>query len=159
MLAIERVRLEKAAIDEGFGIPRGEDGEWLAFDGLGTPASIRLTSAEGNYLVATNHGGVAADLAERWPAWPAGKEPAGPVGFTAFALTDTAPLHYLIRDIRRLARSLPLEPLRIFEARTKALGATEVERIAKQRVGQDVVLRPQVGVDQVQPKSVSAGRG
>ncbi len=136
---IERIRLEKAAIDEGFGIPRGEDGVWLAYDSLGVPASIRLTSADGVYLVATDHTGAAADLAERWQAWPAGREPAAPAGFTAFAVTDTAPLHQLVRDIWRLARSLPLEPLRIFEAQTKDKPRkTEAERLVIQRIGQDV---------------------
>lgn len=136
---LERVRLDKAAVDEGFGIPRGEDGAWLAYEGLGTPAALRLSCAEGRYLAATNHAGVVSDLAERWPAWPAGKEPAAPPGFTAFAVTDTAPLHHLVRDIWRLARSLPLEPLRIFEAQTKGKPrATEAERLVVQRIGQDV---------------------
>lgn len=40
---IERVRLEKAAVDEGFGLKLDDEGNWLAYDSLGAPASLRLT--------------------------------------------------------------------------------------------------------------------
>jgi predicted restriction endonuclease len=44
-----------------------------------------------------------------------------------------------VRDIWRLARSLPIEPLRVFEAQTRNLPrTTEAERLVIQRVGQDV---------------------
>jgi hypothetical protein len=136
---IERIRLDKAAVDEGFGLKRTDDGDWLAYDSLGAPASIRLTCAEQNYLVAVNHPGVALDLAERWEKWPEGEEPRAPYGFTAFVVSDTAPLHHLVREIWRLARALPIEPLRVFEAQTRnLLRTTEAERLVIQRVGQDV---------------------
>jgi predicted restriction endonuclease len=45
----------------------------------------------------------------------------------------------LVREIWRLARALPIEPLRAFEAQTRNLPrATEAERLVIQRVGQDV---------------------
>jgi putative restriction endonuclease len=136
---IDRIRLDKAAVDEGFGLKRADDGEWLAFDSLGAPASIRLTCADQNYLIAVNHAGAAADLAERWQEWPGASEPKPPVGFSAFIVHDTAPLHHLVREIWRLARSLPIEPLRLFEAQTRNLPrTTEAERLVIQRVGQDV---------------------
>jgi len=34
---IERIRLDKAAVDEGFGLKRPDDGDWLAYDSLGAP--------------------------------------------------------------------------------------------------------------------------
>jgi len=40
---IERIRLDKAAVDKGFGLNRSDNREWLAYDSLGAPASIRLT--------------------------------------------------------------------------------------------------------------------
>lgn len=136
---IERIRLDKAAVDEGFGLKRPDDGEWVAYDSLGAPASIRLTCASQNYLIAINHPGAALDLAERWQKWPDGTEPAVPTGFTAFVVSDTAPLHQLVREIWRLARALPIEPLRVFEAQTRNLPrTTEAERLVIQRVGQDV---------------------
>jgi len=61
------------------------------------------------------------------------------VGFTAFVVSDTAPLHHLVREIWRLARALPIGPLRVFEAQTRNLPrTTEAERLVIQRVGQDV---------------------
>lgn len=136
---IERIRLDKAARDEGFGIPRPDQGPWLAYDSLGCPASIRLTFADGAYIVAVNHAGVARDLAERWTRWPADREPAAPAGFTAFAVTDTAPLHRLVGEIWRLGKALPFAPLREFEERIRNLPrTTEAERLVVRRVGQDV---------------------
>lgn len=96
----ERIRLDKAAIDEGFGIRRADEGEWLAYESLGPPAAIRLTAVPEGYVAAVDHDGVAADLATRWTPW-AGK---APVGFQPFAVNDTAPLHELVREMWRLAR-------------------------------------------------------
>jgi hypothetical protein len=136
---IERIRLDKAAVDEGFGLKRPDDGQWLAYDSLGAPASIRLTFVAPDYVVAVNHAGVAADLIERWQALPSGGEPSVPDGFTAFIVSDTAPLHHFVREVWRLARALPIEPLRVFEAQTRNLPrTTEAERLVIQRVGQDV---------------------
>jgi hypothetical protein len=136
---IERIRLDKAAVDEGFGLKRPDDGDWLAYDSLGVPASVRLTCAEQSYLVAVNHPGAAADLAERWQKWPVENVPTTPKGFTAFVVSDTAPLHHLVREIWRLSRALPIEPLRVFEAETRNLPrTTEAERMVIQRVGQNV---------------------
>lgn len=136
---IERIRLDKAAVDEGFGLKRPDDGEWLAYDSLGAPVSIRLTCASHSYLIAINHPGAAQDLADRWQIWPDSGEPLVPTGFTAFVVSDTAPLHHLVREIWRLARALPIEPLRAFQAQTRDLPrTTEAERLVIQRVGQDV---------------------
>ncbi|MGD9538388.1 MAG: HNH endonuclease [Gammaproteobacteria bacterium] len=137
--SIDRIRLDKAAVDEGFGLRRDDHGDWLAYDSLGAPASIRLTCTDKGYVIAVNHSGVSADIAERWQKWPEGTEPLAPTGFTAFVVSDTTPLHHLVREIWRLARALPIEPLRVFEAQTRNLPrATEAERLVIQRVGQDV---------------------
>ena len=132
---IDRVRLRKAAVDEGFGIDRGEAGGWLAFDSIDAPAAVRLTRDPSGYIVATNHTGVAADLATHWQAWPG----TATIGFTAFVAANTTELHVLVREMWRLARSLPIEPLRAFEAETRNLPcSTEAERLVVQRVGQNI---------------------
>ena len=137
--ALERIRLDKAAVDEGFGLKRHDYGDWLAYDSLGGPTSIRLTCTEQKYLVAVNHEGAALDLAERWQKWVEGEEPYSPMGYQTFVVSDTAPLHHLVREIWRLARALPIEPLRVFEAQTGSLPrTTEAERLVIQRVGQNV---------------------
>ena len=134
---LERIRLDKAAVDEGFGLKRPEDGDWLVYEGLGTPAIIRMTCREGAYVVAVNHMGVAADLAQRWTGW--GRAIDLPAGFAAFGVGDTAPLHQLVGEIRRLARALPNEPLRIFETHIQPLPrTTEAERLVVQRIGQSI---------------------
>lgn len=133
----DRIRLDKAAVDEGFGLRRAAEdaGDWLAYGSLGAPAALRLTRAAEGYVVAVDHPGVAADLAQRWPSWPG----AAPPGFTAFVVADTAPLHDLVRDVWRLARALPTAPLQAFEDRTAALPrTTEAERLTVQRIGQDL---------------------
>jgi hypothetical protein len=133
-----RIRLERAATDEGFGIPRGEFDGWLGFDTLAAPTALRLTAANGYYGVATNHVGAAADLRTQCAPWPADAVPP-PAGFVAFKAVDTAALHDLVRSIWRLARSLPQAPLREFEAVTQAMPrSTEAERLVVQRVGQDI---------------------
>lgn len=135
----DRIRLDKAAVDEGFGLKRSDEGDWLAYDSLGAHTSIRLTCIAQNYLVAVNHPGAALDLTQRWQKWPAGIEPSAPDGFTVFVVSDTEPLHHLVREIWRLARALPIEPLRAFEAETRNLPrTTEAERMVIQRVGQNV---------------------
>ena len=134
---IDRIRLDKAAVDEGFGLARPPEVDWLVYEGLGTPAVIRLTFAEGEYVVAVNHPGVVADLAQRWPV----RNFAGelPTGYSAFCVADTAPLHRLVGEVRRLARALPNEPLRIFEAAVRDLPrGTEIARLTVQRIGQQV---------------------
>ncbi|NUB06886.1 HNH endonuclease, partial [Azospirillum sp. Vi22] len=138
---LDRIRLDKAAVDEGFGLRRpsekaaGAAGDWLAYGSLGAPAALLLTRAAEGYVVAVDHPGVAADLAERWPSWPG----AAPAGYVAFMVTDTAPLHDLVREIWRLARTLPTAPLRAFEERTASLPRrTEAERLTIQRIGQDL---------------------
>ena len=98
----ERIRLDKAAVDEGFGVRRAEEGDWLAYESLGAPAAIRLTAVTEGYIAAVDHNGVAADLSARWPHWE-GKAPAGS---TAFVVLDTAPLHELVREMWCLARAL-----------------------------------------------------
>lgn len=135
---IERIRLDKAAVDEGFGLRRADEGDWLCYDSLGAPASLRLTYSDGEYVVAINHTGVATDINARWERWQ-GASGSPPLGFAAFSVSDTMPLHRLVREMWQLARALPIEPLRVFEAETRNLPrATEIERLVIQRVGQNI---------------------
>jgi putative restriction endonuclease len=144
---IQRILLQKAATDGGFGIEAGEENGWLAYESLGAPARLRLSvenSSSGGraaFAAATDHGGVTAELAARWPC---AADPAPP-GFTAFRAAGAEKLHALVNDIWRLARALPTAPLHAYQKQVEAelraaqtTGATEVERMVKQRVGQDV---------------------
>jgi putative restriction endonuclease len=136
---LDRTVLDKAAIDEAFGIRLPEQGEWLAYDALANSWSIRLSKAGQDYLVGINHEGAAFDLTQRWPRWTGAAELMPPAGFFVFAVNDTEPLHHLVREMWRLACSLPSEPLRKFERETRNLPrATEAERWVVQRIGQDI---------------------
>ena len=58
---LDRIRLDKAAVDEGFGLRRpseeaaGDAGNWLAYGSLGAPAALLLTRAAEGYVVAVDH--------------------------------------------------------------------------------------------------------
>jgi len=52
---LDRIRLDKAAVDEDFGLRRGKEGDWLAFDSIAGPASPRLTCGSFGFVAATNH--------------------------------------------------------------------------------------------------------
>ena len=135
---IERIRLDKAAVDEGFGLKRPDDGDWLAYDSLGPrPRSGRHAPRRTIWSPSTTPASRQSERAlAKMARW---REPLVPAGFTAFVVSDTAPLHHLVREIWRLARALPVEPLRVFEAQTRTLPrTTEAERLVIQRVGQDV---------------------
>ena len=109
----ERIRLDKAAVDEGFGLKRPDDGEWLVYAGLGTPAIVRITCREVKYIVAVNHAGVAADLAQRWPQWDKALPDEHLVGFVAYTVDDTDPLHQLLGEVRRLRGVAHFRQLRL----------------------------------------------
>lgn len=132
---IDRSDLIKAAVDGGFGIPDATRDDWLAYRSLDAPATLRLTVAEGQLVLAVDHGGVAAELGQRWPPWPG----TPPAGFTAFAPNTWRALHDMAREAYRLARSLPLAPLESFRQETHSLPCkTEVERLRVERIGQDL---------------------
>ena len=121
------------------GLKRADDGEWLAYDSLGAtgfdPADMRRDELSSRRQPFRPPPG----LAERWQKWTGGSRTPTPAGFTAFMVSDTAPLHHLVREIWRLARAPTDCTLRVFEAQTRNLPrATEAERLVIQRVGQDV---------------------
>jgi hypothetical protein len=132
---IHRVRLDKAAVDEGFGIRRDVVDGWLLYTSIDAPGAIRLTHDGAVFMVATDHTGVVSELSATHPAIAA--TPAA--GFTAFAATNTTELHHLVREIWRLSRALPSEPFREFELQTQGMPrATEAQREAIVRVGQNI---------------------
>lgn len=132
---VDRILLQKAAIDEGFGIEAADDGDWLSFSSLGSPAALKLTSAGAGYVAATDHGAVIGELKSRWPTYTG----APPPGFTTFVADSAEALHRLVGEIWRLARALPQAPLSTFEEQVRNLPrTTEAERLVVQRVGQDV---------------------
>ena len=130
-----RNRLEKSALDHGFSIPLGVSDGWLVFQAHAVPTRLVLSSdAEGQYLVGTSHRGVGSELSDELQVAPYAHD-----GFDCFVVPSSSELFRIIGRIWSLARSLPNEPLAEFERQLKEeLSTTEVERLSKERIGQNV---------------------
>ena len=126
--------LEKAAVDNGFSLDQGMSGDWLIFKAHAAPARLCLTMIENGYGIGTDHEGVVHELNGELASLP---NP--PHGFHAWAVHESRMLSSLAGTVWRLARSLPDAPLRQFKQRlAEPPDATEVERLRKERIGQDV---------------------
>jgi hypothetical protein len=130
-------RLEKAALDNGFDLDRGRDGDWLIFGSSHVSLQIGLVAlGESLYLVAFSRkdvfnvlAGLGAAFTNPLPKWAA----------AARSATDLPSFHRIVRRAFQLARALPDEPLKVFTDRTAGLPrTTEAERLVVQRVGQEV---------------------
>ena len=129
-----RTILEKAAVDNGFSIDHGIIDGWLIWEAHAAPARLCLTETESGYGIGTDHIGAMRDIEGQ-----SGKLSTAPPGFCAVQVKNTEALDAAAGTIWRLARSLPDEPLRRFRTRLREpTGATEVERLRKERIGQDV---------------------
>lgn len=132
-----RTRFEKAAMDNGFDQELPRDSDWLGFASTKAPLWIWLTvDAAGRPLIAFSQIKVATELA---PSASPTDVPA-PLGARGIlAVPDIHALHELLRRAFQLSRTLPDEPLRVFEVETRGLPrGTEIERLVVQRIGQNI---------------------
>ena len=138
--AVTSTRLEKAATDNGFDLDLERAADWLSFGSSQTSMHIWLTAvADSRFLVAASRADVLDGLAELGPA-AIDLLPSGAVG--ALVVSDIAALHRLLRRTFQLSRTLPHGLLHVFEAETANLPrATQAERLAVRRVGQDIFRR------------------
>lgn len=131
---VVRTECEKAAWDNGFRLKQGEDGGWAAFGSTTVPGTVWLAAAgpAGPWYLALDHAGVIEALAL------AAAEMPGP-GLLRLAFGRLGPLHAVLSRVYQLAASLPDAPLQRFRHRTAALPTTtEAERLAVQRIGQEI---------------------
>lgn len=137
LLASVRIRLQKAAADNGFDIELGSEGDWLAYRSSHAPLRLWLTAhGDGAFIAALSQHNVWAALAEHGASFPS-PLPVGAAG--GRGVTQFLALHVLLRRALQLSRTLPDALWRTFEERTAGLpSATEAERLVVQRVGQDV---------------------
>lgn len=124
--------LREAAFNHGYQRHSGEADGWLWFRSDTAPGEIALGSSGMDWFLAVSHPGVAAEL----EAEPAGPAPGGAIA--AFRFSSQSEMRLALSRTWHLARSLPSAPLRRFEEELAAVGATEADRIVKQRVGQGV---------------------
>jgi len=130
-------RLEKAAVDNGFDLERGRDGDWLIFGSSQASLQIWLTAlGESCFLVAFSRCDVFDALTNMGVA---SSNPVPKGALAARSARDPSALHRLVRRTFQLARALPDEPLKAFLERTGSLPrTTEAERLIVQRIGQEV---------------------
>ena len=126
--------LEKAALDNGFSLDQGIVDGWLIWEAHAAPARLCLTVTESGYGIGSDHFGAMRD-----PDIRSSTLSTGPPGFCAVQVESIGALDAAASTIWRLARSLPDAPLHRYRARLQELAsATEVERLRKERIGQDV---------------------
>ena len=126
--------LEKAAVDNGFSLSEGTVGGWLIWKAHAAPARLCLTVTESGYGVGSDHFGAMRDLDIQSATLST-----APPGFRAVQVANSGMLSAAAGVVWRLARSLPDEPLRQYRKRLREPpSATEVDRLRKERIGQDV---------------------
>ena len=126
--------LEKVAVDNGFSLQEGTASGWLIWKAHAAPARLCLTEMELGYGIGSDHFGAMRNLDDQSASLST-----APPEFLAVQVANSDMLNATAGTIWRLARSLPDEPLRQYHERLrKPPGATEVERLRKERVGQDV---------------------
>jgi putative restriction endonuclease len=129
-------RLEKAATDNGFDVPLGREGDWLAFASSQTSLRVWLaTFGHALYLVAFSQLRVTVELGELGTPLVS-PLPQGAV--TGRSVGTAQDLHELVRRAFQLSKVPPDEPLEAFERAARAMPRkTEAERLYVQRVGQE----------------------
>jgi len=131
---IIREECHKAAWQNGYRRVLDEADGWAAFGSTTAQGTIWLAaaSADGPWFLALDHPGVIREL----PLEPATID--GPAR-VRYALHNLTALYALLPRVYQLAVSLPDAPLTAFHQQSAKLPkATEAERLAIQRIGQDI---------------------
>lgn len=137
---ILRTELEEAAWNHGYRRANGEADGWLWFrSDEGVPGEVALACGASDdgapWFFAVEHAGVAQALASELPE--AVSSPVPPPCKGVFAFAQQAEMRRALSRAFHLARSLPTFPFTQFEAEVAGLGNTEMDRIVRQRIGQD----------------------
>ncbi|SFQ06864.1 HNH endonuclease [Tranquillimonas alkanivorans] len=130
---LAQVQLEQAVWQNGWRIDDGVVSGWVQRRSHSAPGAIWVAagSAHGPWFLAIDHAGVVGEFGS--PA-----ETAGP-GLARYKFENLHDLHAALSRAYDLAKALPDDPLRRFEAETRGRPrSTEAERLVVQRVGQDI---------------------
>ena len=125
---------EKAAWQNGYRRALGEEAGWARYGSTTARGTIHLAAArpDGPWFLALDHHGVVEDLEQ-----PAADMP-GP-GLARYAFPTLGDLYAVLSKVYGLGLTLPEGPLEDFRAATRDLPRkTEAERLAVQRIGQDI---------------------
>lgn len=96
------------------------------------PGEIAIARTASHWLLSVSHPGAAGELEA------SGASPPAKGGVRAFAFADQTQLRAAVSRVYQLSSALPSFPLNEYLEATKGLGDTEIERLAKQRRGQDI---------------------
>lgn len=131
-------RLAKISTDQGFDLSPVEEGNWLRCRSTQFPEQVWLTEADGGYQLACNSQCLLDALAdEGMNVQHAVLQPASAKG--TVHLAEYGELYQLLGRVTNLAKTAPDTLVKEFVAETLSMPeSTEVERLAKQRVGQDI---------------------
>jgi hypothetical protein len=132
---VVRTEAQKAASDHGFRIELRVENGWLHYGSTTAHGEIWIAgvSPHGPWLLSIDHPGVVAEFATVPLSLLAGP------GLATFEFGSLTTLHATLDRVYKLGVSLPDAPLARFRAQTARLPqTTEVERLAVQRIGQDI---------------------
>ena len=135
---LQIAQLAKAATDQGFDLSPMEEGNWLRCRSTQFPEQVWLTEADGGYQLACDSKGILDEVArEGLIVDQAALPPTGARG-TVY-LAEYCGLYQLLGRVADLAKTTPNKLVEEFVAATQSMpDSTEVERLVKQRVGQDI---------------------
>lgn len=137
---ISRNALEMALRHNGFHIECDVEDGWLAADATAAAGRCFLAYSDANrsgVIVATSLAHVARAFLDE--GGRAVTDITLPNGSVAAFETALASAHLAVRRLFELSRSLPSAPLDRFQEKLRTLpSTTEVERLIKQRIGQDI---------------------
>lgn len=135
---LQIAQLAKAATDQGFDLSPVEEGNWLLCRSTQFPEQVWLTVTDGGYQLASDSRRILDELARE------GLSVQQAVSLLADAkgtvhLAEYGELYRLLGRVAALAKTTPDRLVEEFAAATLSLpDTTEVERLVKQRIGQDI---------------------
>jgi len=133
----ERTLLQKIASDTGFDVERPAEGPWLAFDSSRTSTRLWLSNVGTTLIVVALSQHKVVDALKGGGSPVTNPLPSGAVG--AFGATSLSAVQVLIQRAYVFSMTLPDELLHRFQRRAGGMPeTTEAERLARQRIGQDV---------------------
>jgi len=144
MNLLQHALIEKAGHDNGFEhvLPSSPEG-WLALGSARHPAQVSVQVQEGGFraVLARSQAGLREELARSFSEFVGGETISGP----SFLLPSQAALAGWLRRTAALAQALPNQAMVAFDGQVKsalaelepaAAMSTEVQRMVRQRVGQ-----------------------
>jgi len=135
---LQIAQLAKAATDQGFDLSPVEEGGWLFCRSTQFPERVWLTDADGGYQLACDSQRLLDELArEGLSVDQLTSLPSNAKG--TVHLAEYGELYQLLGRVTDLAKTAPDKLVEEFVAATQSMPeSTEVERLVKQRVGQDI---------------------